>query len=106
MQAISRGGGDCVTKIGALCARFVDMGAPVKTQVENRLRKLFDLRGQTIDTSEQAVFTLNDSVLHDEEGNVINTSDPITATQRQSGRFLYFMMAVHPDQADPNCKLL
>ena len=35
VQAISRGGGDCTTKVGALCARFVDMGDPVKTEVEN-----------------------------------------------------------------------
>ena len=33
VQAISRGGGDCDTKVGALCVFFVDMGAPVKTQV-------------------------------------------------------------------------
>ena len=49
-----------------MCAFFVDMVAPVKTQVENGLSKLFDFWGQTIDTSDQAVFTLNDSGLHDE----------------------------------------
>ena len=68
MQAISIGGGDCSKNVGALCAHFFGMGAAVKTQVENGLRKLFDLRGQTIDTSDQAVFTLEDSGLHDEEG--------------------------------------
>ena len=52
VQAISRGGGDCATKVGALCDRFVDMGSPVKNQVENGLSKLFDFRGQTIDTSD------------------------------------------------------
>ena len=44
------------------------MGYLVKTQVENGLIKPFNFRGQTIDTSEQAVFTLKDSVIHDEEG--------------------------------------
>ena len=38
-HAISRVGGDCTTKVGALCARFVDMGSPVKTQVKNGLSK-------------------------------------------------------------------
>ena len=33
VQAISIGVGDCATNVGALCARFVDMGAPVKNQV-------------------------------------------------------------------------
>ena len=51
-----------------MCARFVDMGAPVKIQVVNGLSKIFDFRGQNIDASEQAVFTLNYSDLHDEEG--------------------------------------
>ena len=31
----------------------------VKTQVENGLCKLFDVLGQTIDVSDQAVFVLN-----------------------------------------------
>ena len=53
VQAISRGGGDCATNVGALCARFVDMGAPVKPQVENGLSKLFDFRGNTIYVSYQ-----------------------------------------------------
>ena len=67
MQAISRGGGDCATKLGDLCTRFVDTGSPVKTQVENGLSKLFDLQGQTIDVSDQVVFTLNYSGLHYEK---------------------------------------
>ena len=83
---------------------FVDMGAPVKTQVENGLSKLFDFRGQTINTSDQAVLTLKDSGLHDEEGKKINTSETLTESQRSSGSVLYFMMAVHPDQAEPNWK--
>ena len=66
VQSISRGGGDCVTKVGALCARFVVMGAPVRTKVENGTGKLFDLQGQTIDVSDQAVFILKDLGLHDE----------------------------------------
>ena len=66
VQAISRGGGYFATKVVALCAQFVDMGPTVKTQLENGLSKLFDLQGQTIDTSEQEVLTLNDSGLHDE----------------------------------------
>ena len=57
---ISRGGGDCATKVGALWARFVDMGAPVKTQAENGLSNLFNFRGQTIDVSDQAFFILKD----------------------------------------------
>ena len=104
VQEISRGGGDWATKVGALCDRFVYMGSPVKTQVENGMSKLFNFWGHTINTSEQAVFTLNYSVLHDEEVNKINTSDPLTAAQRRSGRFLSFAVTVHPDQADPNCK--
>ena len=39
--------------------------------------------------------------LHNEEGNKIHISDLIKATQGRSGCFLYFMVAVHPDQADP-----
>ena len=66
VQAISRVGGDCDTKVGSLCARFVDMGSPVKTQVENGLSELFDFQGQTIDVPYQAVFILKDSGLHDE----------------------------------------
>ena len=59
-RTISRGGGDCATKFGALFACFVDMGSPVKTQVENGFSKLFDLGGETIDVSDQAVFILKD----------------------------------------------
>ena len=77
VQAISRGGGYCATNVGAMCARFVDMGAPVKIQVENELSKLFDFRGQTINTSDQAVLTLKDSGLH-EEGKKVNTSETLT----------------------------
>ena len=45
VQAISRGVGDCVTKVGDLCAHFVDIGSPVKTQLENVLSKIFDFLG-------------------------------------------------------------
>ena len=41
-----------------MCACFVDMGAPVKTQAENGLSKLFKFWGQTIDVSDQNIFTL------------------------------------------------
>ena len=51
--------------------------------------------------SDRAVFTLEDSGLHDEEGKKINT---LTAAQGRSGSFLSFIMTVHSDQADPNCK--
>ena len=44
---------------------FFDMGSPVKNQVENGLIKLLDLRGQTIDFSDLAIFTLKDKGLHD-----------------------------------------
>ena len=80
------------------------MGAPVNIQVENGRIKLFNLQGQTINTSDKAVFTLNDSGFQDEDRKKINTSDPLTAAQRQSGRFLCFMMTLHPYQADPNLK--
>ena len=95
-QAILREGGDCATKVGALCACFVDMGSPVKTQVENGLSKLFDLWVQTIDVSDQAVFTLKDLGLYVKEGNKTNLK------YQEEGFFSFFMMTVHPDQADPN----
>ena len=104
VQATSRGGGYCAKKVGALCASFVEMGAPVKIQVENGLSKLLDLLGQTIDTSDQSDFTLKDKGLHDEEGKNINTSEPITAAQRRPGNFVLFMMTVRPYHAVPNCK--
>ena len=55
VQTISRGGGECATKVGSLCAHFVDIGSPVKTQVENWLSKLLYFRGQTIDVSDQDI---------------------------------------------------
>ena len=64
-QAISRGGGDSTTNVGALCANFVDMVPPVKTQLENGLSKLFNLWGQTIDVSDRAIFILKDLGLRD-----------------------------------------
>ena len=77
VQDISRRG-DCATKFGALCAGFFDMVSPVKTEVENGPIKIFNLRGQSIDTSDQSIFTLKDSGLHYEEGNKIITSDQLT----------------------------
>ena len=70
----------------------------------NGLSKLFNLRGRTIDLSEQSAFTINDSFLRDKEVNKINKIDPLAATQRRSGHFLPFMITAHPDQASPNCK--
>ena len=49
MKAISGGWGDCATKVETMCDCFVDMRAPVKTQVENGLNKLLDLWGYNID---------------------------------------------------------
>ena len=42
------------------------MSAPVKNQMENGLSKIFNFWGQTIDVSDQAIFTLKDTGLHDE----------------------------------------
>ena len=82
VQVISIEGGDYATKVGALCARFVDMGSPVTTQVGNLLSKLLDFRYRTIDMYGQAVFSLKDPGLHDEEGKKINSSDQLTEDQR------------------------
>ena len=65
VKDISRVGGYYTTKARALCARFFDMGYPVKTQVENKLNKIYYYWGQTIDMSDQSVLTLTDSHLHD-----------------------------------------
>ena len=64
------------------------MGSPVKTQVENGLSKIFDFRGQKIDVSDQDVFNLKYSGLHDKKGNKTNIKDPLTVAQMWSGRFL------------------
>ena len=77
------------------------MGPPVKTQVGNGLSKLFNFWVHTIDVSDQSVFTLTYLALHDEEGNKINVSGPITESQRKSDRFLLSTMTVHPYWADP-----
>ena len=42
-----------------MCACFVDMGAPVKTQVVNGLSKLFNIWGQTIEVSDQDLLPQN-----------------------------------------------
>ena len=65
LQAISRGGGYCAAKVGEICDRFFDMGALVKTQVENGISKLFNLHGQTVDLYDQAIFDLKDSGIYD-----------------------------------------
>ena len=54
--------------------------------------------------SDQDLFTLNDSGLHDEEFKKTNVSEPLTVGQRRSGRFLSLMMTVHLYQSDTNCK--
>ena len=59
VQAISGEGGYCATKVGVICARFGAMGSLVKNQANNWLNNLFDFRGDTIDVSDQYVFTLN-----------------------------------------------
>ena len=48
LQDISRGGGDCATKVVAVCFHFFDMRASVKIPVENGLSNLFDLGGYPI----------------------------------------------------------
>ena len=72
VKAILRGGGDYDTKVVALCSHFVDMGAMVKTQMENGISKLFDFQGQIIDVSDKDIFTLKDSGVPFEERNKIN----------------------------------
>ena len=52
--------------------------------------------------SDEAVFTLKDSGLHDEEGKKTNVSNLLTEYQRRSGSFLSFMMMFHTEQDDPN----
>ena len=78
------------------------MGAPVKTQEENGLRKLFNFRVQTIDVPDQAVFIWKDLGIHDEEGKKTNVSNPLTTAQSRCDIFLSFMMKVQPDQDDPD----
>ena len=78
------------------------MEFPFKTQAENGLSKIFDIQGQNIDVSDQAVFILKDLGLHDDEGKKTNISDPLTSAQRRSGRFWSPIMTVHPYQAYPN----
>ena len=104
VQAILRGVGDCATKFGSLCANFIDMGPPVKNQVEIEFSKLFYFQGQKIGVSDESFCTLKDSNLCDKEGKVINISDPLGKTQRQLSHFLSFMMTVDTDQADPKFK--
>ena len=81
-------------------ARFVDMVAPVKTQIENGLSKIFDFRGKTIDVSDQYVLTLKDFSLHNIEDKKPNIRNQFIVGQRKSGNFLLFTMMVNPYQAD------
>ena len=72
--------------------------------MENRLSKIFNFHGQTIDLSYQAIFTLKDLVICDEEGKKKNASNPLIAGQRRSCCFLSFLITVHSYQAGPNFK--
>ena len=56
VQDISRGGGYCATKVGALCACFVDIVSPVKTQVGNDIDRILNFQGQNIYVSDQSIF--------------------------------------------------
>ena len=64
---------------------------------------MFDFQGQSIDVSEQAIFTLKYSGFRYEEGNKIDISNLLIATQSQLV-FLSFMMTVHPYLFDPKSK--
>ena len=90
-QAIIRRGQDCATKVGALCARFVDIVDPVKTHVKNGLNKIFDLQGQSIDVSDQDLFVLTHESLHEKEGRKTTIGDPLSEGQRQTHRLLSFI---------------
>ena len=89
VQDIARGGGDFFTKVEALCAGFVDMGDPVKTQVENWISKIFDFWGHIIDVYDQDILILNDQGIHYEERKKNNVSDHPTVGQRRSIRFIF-----------------
>ena len=56
------------------------MGSMVKNHVKNGLSKLYELRCQTIDVSDQTVLTLKYSGRNDEEGKKTNISDPLKET--------------------------
>ena len=71
--------------------------------MENEISNIFDIRSHTFDVSDQAVFILKDSGLCDEERNKTNVSNHLTEIQSRSSCFLFVMMTVHWDQADPNC---
>ena len=54
--------------------------------------------------SEQSVFTLKYSLIHDEDENIINIGDPLSATQSKSCHILSFMMTFNPYQTDTKYK--
>ena len=62
VQYISWGWGDCDTKFVALRDRFFETRYPEKHRYENGLFKIFDLREQNVDVSNQAVFFLHSRV--------------------------------------------
>ena len=90
VEGISISGGDCATKVGSLCARFADMVTSVKTQVQNGISKILNLWVQTIDVSDQAVFTLKDSGVYEKEVKKTNVSNLIIVGQRRSGIFFVY----------------
>ena len=71
-----------------LCARFVDIGSPVKTKIETGLTKCFGFRKQKFIVPDQAIFLIIDAFIHYEE--VIKTAiwDPLTSSKRQTCHFL------------------
>ena len=104
VQAISIGGGDCATNFGDLCACFFIWEPRLKSRCKMVSLRSFVSEGRPLMCLNEPFFTLKDLVIHYEEGNKTNVRKLLTAGQRQSGRFLLFMMTVHPYQSNPNCK--
>ena len=78
-----------------MCAHFVDMVTPVKTQVVNGMEKLFDFQGDIIYISDQAFFVWTNMRLYDEEGE--RKFDQTTYINTEARRmFLSFMVIFHP----------
>ena len=50
------------------------------------------------------MFSFKNAGIHDEEGKKIDVINLLTATHMQQGRFLSFMMKIHPYQDNKNCK--
>ena len=56
------------------------MKTPGEKLGENGMNKIFDLRGQSINVSDQASDTLKDLGIHNKEGKIINISNLLTVT--------------------------